>query len=279
MRVQHLARIASVAAGTLLLNMAAVYGQTPATKAAPKAAAKADAPLTASGPDVAVMGRVSFKGTAPVMRPLVMDSEPSCASKHTGKVFPQTVVVNPNGTLKNVFVYVKTGLEGKKFPAPTAAVTLDQVGCLYEPHVVGLVVGQDLKVVNSDATTHNVHALAQTNEEFNVGQRAGAGPIIHIFDKPETTMKIVCNQHPWMQAYAHVMSNPYFAVSNADGTFEIKGLPPGTYTLEALQEKYGATTAQVTVVAGKPATANFSFSSGAAYVPGSLKTLADVVVP
>lgn len=278
MSVHHLSRIASLAAGTMLLTIAVAYGQTPA-KPAPKAAAKADAPLAPSGPDVAVLGRISFKGTAPVFRALVMDSEPSCAAKHTGKVFPQTVVVNPNGTLRNVFVYVKTGLEGKKFPPPQTAVTLDQVGCMYDPHVFGVVVGQDLKIVNSDATTHNVHALALTNEEFNIGQRQGAGPIIHIFDKPETTMKIVCNQHPWMQAFAHVISNPYFAVSGADGSFEIKGLPPGTYTLEALHEKYGASTQQVTVAAGKPVTANFSFTSGQAYVPGSLKTLATVVVP
>ncbi len=265
----------------MFLAMATAYGQAakaPA-KAAPKAAAKADAPATASGPDVAVMGRVSFKGTAPVSKPIAMDSEPSCAAKHTGKVYPETVIVNPNGTLKNVFVYVKTGLEGKTFPAPQTPATLNQVGCVYEPHVLGVVVGQDLKIVNSDATTHNVHALAQVNPDFNIGQRAGAGPIIRIFDKPEATMGIVCNQHPWMKAVAHVISNPYFAVSGADGGFEIKNLPPGTYTLEALHEKYGASTQQVTVVAGKPVAVNFSFSSGQAFVPGSLKTMANVIVP
>jgi hypothetical protein len=150
---------------------------------------------------------------------------------------------------------------------------------MYDPHVFGVLVGQDLKIVNSDATTHNVHAVAQINPDFNIGQRQGAGPIIRIFDKPETTVPIVCNQHPWMKAVAHVVSNPYFAVSGADGGFEIKNLPPGTYTLEALHEKYGASTQQVTVVAGKPVTVNFSFSSGQTYVPGSLKTLATVVIP
>ncbi len=206
------------------------------------------------------MGRISFKGTAPVMRPIAMDAEPTCAAKHSGKVYPETVVVNPNGTLKNVFVYVKTGLEGKAFPAPQNAVTLNQVGCMYDPHVFGVQTGQDLKIVNSDATTHNVHAMAQVNPDFNIGQRQGAGPIIRIFDKPETTVPIVCNQHPWMKAVAHVISNPYFAVSGSDGGFEIKNLPPGTYTLEALHEKYGAITQQVTVVAGKPVSVNFSFS-------------------
>jgi plastocyanin len=281
MSVRYPARSRLLGAGVTLLIAATAYGQAPGTaaKAAPKAATKADAPAVPSGPDVAVLGRVSFKGLAPVLKPIAMDSEPTCVAKHTGKVYPETVVVNPNGTLKNVFVYVKAGLEGKTFQPPQNAVTLNQSGCMYDPHVFGILVGQDLKIVNSDATTHNVHVVAQINPDFNIGQRQGAGPIIRIFDKPETTVPIVCNQHPWMKAVAHVVSNPYFAVSGNDGGFEIKNLPPGTYTLEALHEKYGASTQQVTVVAGKPVTVNFSFSSGQTYVPGSLKTLATLVVP
>jgi plastocyanin len=278
---QYFPRTIGWIACSVLFTVAVTFGQAPNVrpKAAPKAPAKAEAPLVPSGPDVAVLGRIAFKGQAPVFKPIAMDSEPSCVAKHSAKVYPETVVVNPNGTLKNVFIYVKTGLEGKTFPPPQNAVTLNQNGCVYDPHVFGILAGQDLKIVNSDATTHNVHAVAQVNPEFNIGQRQGAGPIYRIFDKPETTVPIVCNQHPWMKSVAHVMSNPYFAVSGADGSFEIKNLPPGTYTLEAIHEKYGASTQQITVAAGKPVVVNFSFSSGQAYVPGSLTTLAAVVLP
>jgi plastocyanin len=173
----------------------------------------------------------------------------------------ETVIVNPNGTLRNVFIYVKTGLEGKTFPVPTEAVTLAQDGCMYVPHVFGIMANQPIKVVNNDTTTHNVHALPDVNEEFNVGQRAGQAPIVKTFAKPELTVPIVCNQHPWMRAEAHVVSNPFYAVTGADGSFELKGLPPGKYTIEAIHEKYGASRQQVTVEAGKNTPIAFTFAA------------------
>ena len=227
-----------------------------------------------------VKGKATFKGPAPKLKTISMDADPVCAAKHTsGPVYPETVIVKADGSLKNVFVYVSKGLEGKTFPAPAAPVVLDQDGCMYNPHVFGILAGQQLKVVNSDPTTHNVHALAETNEEFNVGQRAGQPPVVKTFPKPEVTIPILCNQHPWMRAVAHVVSNPYFAVSDADGSFDIKGLPPGNYTIVAIHEKFGSSSQNVTVAAGKPvAPLTFTFSAGQAWKPSPLKTLPALVI-
>ena len=229
----------------------------------------------------AIKGKATFKGTVPKLKAIAMDPDPVCAGKHTaGPVYPESVVMKADGSLKNVFVYVSKGLEGKTFPAPSVPVVLDQDGCMYKPHVFGILPGQQLKVVNSDPTTHNVHALAETNEEFNVGQRSGQPPIVKTFARAEVTIPIVCNQHPWMRAVAHVISNPYFAVSDAAGAFEIKGLPAGKYTITAIHEKYGSSTQEITVVAGKPvAPLTFTFSAGQAYQPSPLKTLPALLVP
>ncbi len=236
---------------------------------------------TAAFGQVSVKGKATFTGTAPKPKAISMDADSVCAGKHTaGPVFAANSIVKADGSLKNVFVYVSKGLEGKTFPAPSAPVVLDQNGCEYSPHVFGILPGQQLKVVNSDATTHNVHALAEVNEEFNVGQRAGAPPIVKAFPKPEVTVPLVCNQHPWMRAVAHVVTNPYFAVSDADGAFELKGLPPGNYVITAIHEKYGTTTQNVTVTAGKPvAPLTFVFSTGTARNLSPLKTLPAQLIP
>ncbi len=142
-------------------------------------------PLLVSGAygQTTVKGKVAFKGAVPKVKPISMDADPVCAGKHTGPVVSESVVVKADGSMKNVFVYVSKGLEGKTFPAPAEAVVLDQDGCMYKPHVFGIMVGQQLRVVNSDATTHNVHSLADVNEQFNVGQRAGQAPIVKTFTR------------------------------------------------------------------------------------------------
>ena len=228
----------------------------------------------------AVKGKATFKGVPPKLKAISMDADPVCAGKHTaGPVYSESAVIKADGSLKNVFVYVSKGLEGKTFPAPATPVVLDQNGCTYSPHVFGIMPGQQMKVVNSDATTHNVHAMAETNEDFNVGQRAGQGPVVKTFPKPEVTIPIVCNQHPWMRAVAHVISNPYFAVSDADGGFELKGVPPGTYTVTAITEKYGSSSQTVTVAAGKPVPPlTFTFAAGQASLPSPLKLLPALMI-
>ncbi|HXE62054.1 MAG TPA: carboxypeptidase regulatory-like domain-containing protein [Bryobacteraceae bacterium] len=227
----------------------------------------------------AVKGKAIFKGTPAKLRPISMDADAVCAKKHSGPVLPETSVIKADGSLKNVFVYVSKGLEGKKFPTPSTPVVLDQSGCEYVPHVFGIMANQQLKVVNSDATTHNVHAMGQVNQEFNVGQRAGAPPVVKTFPKPEVTIPILCNQHPWMRAVAHVVSNPYYAVTDENGAFSLKGLPPGKYTITGIHEKYGTQSQEITVVAGKPVPAvNFTFSSGTASIPSPLKVLPAMVI-
>lgn len=238
-----------------LLTASAAFGQTP------------------------VKGKAVFKGTPPKARPISMEADAVCASKHANApVLAEKAVVKEDGSIRNVFVYVTKGLEGKTFPAPSTPVVLDQNGCTYSPHVFGIMPNQQLKVTNSDATTHNVHATSQVNEEFNVGQRAGAPPVVKTFPKLEESIILLCNQHPWMRAIAHVVPNPYYAVSDANGAFEIKGLPAGTYTLTAIHEQFGKTTENITVAAGKPVPpVTFTFSQGTASA-ASLKALPAMVI-
>jgi len=207
-----------------------------------------------------VTGSAAFSGTAPAKTEINMAADPTCAAAHAEPTFTEETVVNSNNTLKNVFVYVKTGLEGQTFPAPAVPATLDQSGCHYTPHVTGVMVGQPLEIINSDATLHNVHSMAKESKEFNLGMPIKGMKIKKTFEKPEIMVKMKCDVHPWMSAYIGVLTHPFFAVTGDDGSFEIKDLPAGTYTLEAWHETLGAQTAEVTVAEGQAATASFSFA-------------------
>ncbi len=206
-----------------------------------------------------VTGKVSFTGTAPQMEPISMDADPVCSSLHNTSVLAETVIVNDNKTLKNVFVYVKEGLEGKTFPTPSTPVTIDQKGCQYSPHVFGIQAGQTLEIVNSDSTLHNIHALPEKNKQFNLGMPIQGMKLNKKFDTPEVMAKFKCDVHPWMNAYVGVLSHPYFSVTGTDGTFEIKDLPVGEYTIEAWHEKYGTQTQKVTVAEGS-SSVDFTFN-------------------
>jgi hypothetical protein len=232
-----------------------------------------------TGDEGSITGKVSFQGQPPKYPPLSMDADAVCASKHKSPVYPQAVVKNGNNTLRNVFVYVKTGLEGKTFAVPDQPVVLDQNGCMYVPHVIGIQARQNMKVVTSDNTTHNIHPMPNVNPGWNVSQPPGADPIVKAFPRPEVSIPVKCNQHPWMKAYIHVLNHPFFAVTNDDGTFEIKNLPPGNYEIEAVQEDLGAQTQKVTVAAKSPATADFSYNAKTAYQPSSLKMMPALVLP
>lgn len=189
---------------------------------------------------------------------IAMNADPTCASLHSGPVDSGKYVVN-DGKLGNVFVYVKTGLEGKSFPAPSEKKVLDQQGCQYIPHVMGLQVGQPLSIKNSDATLHNIHAMPKENSEFNQGQPIQNMEFDKTFEKAEIMVPIKCDVHPWMNAYVGVVEHPYYAVSSEDGTFSIDKLPAGTYTLEAWHEELGTATQQVTVAANQTADVTFDF--------------------
>jgi plastocyanin len=207
-----------------------------------------------------VSGKVSFKGIAPTPEKINMNADPTCVSLHSEPVFGEDVAVNQDGTLRNVFVYVKSGLEGKTFPAPDASVILDQRGCHYNPHVFGVQVNQKVDIINSDSTLHNVHGMPTQSKEFNLGMPIQGMKLSRKFDKPEVMVKFKCDVHPWMRAYAGVLEHPFFSVSGENGSFEIKDLPAGAYTIEAWHEKYGTQTQQVTVDEAGTQTVDFQFA-------------------
>jgi plastocyanin len=222
-------------------------------------------PYKPTGQEGSIAGAVSFAGTAPEKKGFSMDADPFCASANPDPT-AEDIVVNGD-KLANVFVYIKDGQAGGKnitgysFEAPAQPAVLDQKGCQYVPHVLGVQVNQTVNVLNSDETAHNVNVDARQNEKFNQGQPPKGAPIVKQFKRAETVIPVKCNQHPWMRAYVGVLQHPFFAVTGADGRFEIKGVPPGTYTVVAWHEKYQqGQTMSVTVGAGAPATADFSFT-------------------
>jgi plastocyanin len=200
---------------------------------------------------------VIFQGTAPPPRPLRTDSDPLCKPE-PGATF-EALLVGPENSLRNVFVYVKDGLGQRTYSVPTTPTVLDQRGCRYIPHVLGVQVGQTVHITNSDTALHNVNSSPKENRPFNFGQPAGVPPATRVFDKPEIGVPFRCDVHPWMNAYAGVVAHPFFAVTGANGSFEIKGLPAGTYTIEAWHEQLGTESQLVTVDGTTPAKVSFEF--------------------
>lgn len=205
-----------------------------------------------------VVGKVLFQGKAPKAVRLRMGADAVCMRQHKAAVFSEGVVVNKNGTLKNVLIYVKEGLGGKKFDPPKEKIVFDQKGCLYTPHVLGIHAGQEVEILNSDPTLHNVHSLSKQNPQFNIAQPLKGMKMVRKFDKPET-FKIKCEVHSWMSAYFGVFSHPFFAVTGENGAFTLKNLPAGEYTIEAWHEKYGTQSMKVTVGATDKKTVDFKF--------------------
>jgi hypothetical protein len=251
----------SCGAASLLL-LGGCGGSKTETSEAPKTEAPAAAPAAAPADDAnaaTITGKVAFTGDAPKMANLSMDATPACARAHTTPQKSEQVVVNSNGTLKNAFIWVKAGLPDKQWPTPSTPVKLEQKGCMYQPHVIGVMTNQDIEIVNGDPTNHNIHPLPKENREWNESQPPGGENKKKNFARQEVMIAVKCNVHPWMRAYIGVVGNPFFAVTGDDGTFTIKGLPPGTYTLEAWQEKYPPQDIQVTVGPKETKTADFSF--------------------
>ncbi len=225
-------------------------------------AALMHSPKVNAAGDSTVTGTIKLDGTPPHQRPIDMSKEPSCAKEHAAHpITTESVVVGPNGGLANVVLYLSDGLSsGAASQVPSKPAEIDQKGCQYIPHVVVLDANQDLKVVNSDQTSHNIHPLPQKNQQWNKSQPPGTPPFDVKFSNEEVAIPVKCNIHPWMHGYIAVVKGPY-AITNADGSYTMTGVPPGTYTLTAWQEEYGPQTQKITVAAGKPTTANFTFKA------------------
>ncbi len=210
-----------------------------------------------------ITGTVVFDGKVPpsATRPLAMDADPACAKKHSKPVPSEMLSLGSGNTMGNIMVYVSKGVPaGKTYPAPKTPVTLDQKGCMYVPHVQGIMVGQPYRILNSDGVLHNVHALPKVNPAFNQPMPPSMKETTKTFAKPEPIFQIKCDVHPWMQAFIGVFTHPFFSVTGTDGKFTISGLDPGTYEITAWHERLGVQTASVTVGAKETKSQNFKFA-------------------
>ena len=237
-----------VLAGVCAVAAMAACGSDSSKSAKPSSPAAApDAKKVDAATASMIKGRVVLDGNAPAPTPIKTDSDPACAEGNKDGLKSESYVVD-NGGLENVFVYIKDGLGNKYlFDTPTDPVKLDQKGCHYTPHVVGVRVTQPLQIVNSDNTMHNVHGRPEANREFNFGQMVAGMKNDVTFTVPEVLIPFKCDVHAWMYAYVGVVDNPYFAVTDNGGKFELKTIPPGTYTIEAVHEKLGRQSQQVTL--------------------------------
>jgi hypothetical protein len=216
------------------------------------------ATATAAAPTVAgVTGKISFKGEAPAAAPVDMSSDPVCGGAHSDGLSRTTVLVGAGGGLKDVFVAL-TGVPDKRYKAPKEPVILDQTGCTYEPHVFGIVKKQDIKIINSDATLHNIHAMPKKNKEFNLAMPLKDMSMNKTFKKGEEAILIKCDVHSWMKSYCFSMEHPYFGVTDASGnvTIDTTDLPDGTYGVSLWHETLGTSEASVTVSGGSGAFAS-----------------------
>ena len=210
-----------------------------------------------------ISGSVIFEGKGPRMRTIKMGADPVCSAAHTEPVKSEAVVVNDNGTLKNVLVSISAGLDGMKFEIPEGPVILDQKGCKYTPHVWGVMAGQTVEIRNSDATLHNIHSQSKTNKAFNFAMPKVVKKKNHTFDKSEGPFIIKCDVHPWMRTWVTVFDHPFYTVTDDTGKFTLENVPAGTYTVKAWHEsskKLPAQTMEVTVSDGEAASLDFDFT-------------------
>jgi plastocyanin len=225
-------------------------GPSSSSEAKPAATSTPIDPATAAS----VSGTVTFGGAAPKPQKIDMSQDAACKGNNTA----ETVVVN-DGNLANVFVYVKEGLGDRNFEVPKDSVTISQKGCQYHPHVLGVMTGQNIEIRNEDETTHNIHPTPKDNREWNESQPPKAAALEKSFAREEVMLPVKCNQHPWMKMYLNVVKSPFFGVTAADGKYEIKGLPPGDYTLAFVHEKLGEQDQKITLAAKDSKTVDQGF--------------------
>jgi len=181
-------------------------------------------------------GNVKYEGKTPKPRPLKMDADPVCGAAHEGKVLSESFIVDEKSNLKNVLVWLKdVKYDG---PLPKEPAILDQKGCVYSPHVLGVMKNQKVIIKNSDATLHNIHSMAEKNDQFNFAMPKVVKEKGTIFTEVEEPFYIKCDVHPWMKSWVLVQDHPYFAVTDERGNFIIENIPPGKYEVIAWQEKF-----------------------------------------
>ena len=229
--------------------------EEPAVSQEPAAPAEPIDPATAAE----ITGQVLFDGQAPARTRIRMEAVSTCVQANHEPVLSEEIIVNDNKTLRNVLVYVKAGLGNRSFLAPVEPVVFNQQGCMFRPHMLALVVGQKLDIKNSDDASHNVHPIARANREWNQSMSPGAGDIMEQFSRPEVMIPVRCNVHPWMRAYISVFPHPFFAVTDETGAFSLRGLPPGDYTIEAWQEKFGPQDQKIMVGPKESKAVHFTF--------------------
>src|SRR5688500_10574289 len=278
--------VLAIALSLLALGSACSGGTKPDTNANGGAGTEAAA-APYNGPTGSIAGVISFEGAPPAPKKIDTSADAACGKANPNLSTDDTIVTD--GKLANVFVYIKDGTvdAGKKigeyaWSTPTTAVQLDQKGCHYSPHVLGVQTNQKISITNSDQTQHNIHPSPKNNPEWNQTQANGAPPIEKSFARAETLIPVKCNQHPWMKAYIGVLKTPFFDLSETNGAYEIKGVPPGKYTVIAWRE--GGADGQtkqmdVTVTANAPGKADFAFGSAQTTVNTSLKVMPALELP
>jgi len=236
-----------IATAAALIHSAAHFEQQDLTaKASEPPLGRAKSSSGDAATEGELLGTVTLAGQAPRNHTINMAADPECAKSHAGPVTSEEVVVGAANALANVIIYISEGLGTQSFDPPKEPVVMEQKGCQYKGHVVAIEAGQKLRVENSDSTSHNIHPIPANNREWNRSQPQGVA-IEATFGREEIAIPVKCNIHPWMKGYIAVFKHPYFAVTGKDGEFVIKGIPPGTYTITAWQEKLGTSTQKVTI--------------------------------
>lgn len=200
--------------------------------------------------EAVIAGRVTYEGAVPVREPINMGSDAACLKGSQSKALSESIIMNTNGSLRNVFVHVVSGID-RIFAPPETPVRLEQRGCMYRPHVLGLLVGQPLLILNEDPTLHNVHGVSTRNPPFNFGMSVVGQSSTRYFHQSEVMVKLKCDVHPWMASYVGVSTNPFFDVTGEAGGFVLKDLPPGDYVVEAWHETLGTVRQNVSVREGE----------------------------
>jgi plastocyanin len=241
-----------------LLTLAACSKKENTEQSTNSTAESAAAPASPIDPATVatINGTVKFDGTAPKASKIDMSQDPGCKGANEA----ENVVVS-GGDLANVFVYVKEGLGNRTFDTPKDPVVLEQKGCRYHPHVLGVMTGQTVDIKNDDPTTHNIHPTPKDNREWNESQPPSSADIQKNFAREEIMLPVKCNQHPWMKMYVNVVKSPFFAITDKSGKYEIKGLPPGDYTLAFVHEKLGEQDQKITVAPKDTKTVDQSFKA------------------